>query len=278
MDKNVTVKLFSMERAREETPRFIDAIRAIDNIDGYENRERAIAPGFQVRLEFLDEENDHVVSGELTRIQTTNFPSEITPAGRTALNVNNRLGHSVVFRANHHRGVIAIEYNNRVCSPGRLFSYLQEFSRDAVYNVLPIVREEAWERYNRAGPRKLQVAVASPSDLRVLEGDGRAVGEAIAAMGEAYLAPKITVEIAMGHAPGQLSTRLTGLVREFLRRSASEEISLQKLKVFNPDFPEGIDFLDEFLIFRETLDLHDRDPDVNFGIKRDFLRRVMNGI
>ncbi len=155
---------------------------------------------------------------------------------------------------------------------------MREFNNAAVYNVLPIIREEAWERYNRAGPRKLQIAVASPEDLRVLEGDGRAVGEAIADMGEAYSAPKITVEIAMGHTRGQLGNRITGMLRELIRRSESEEIKLNKLKVYNPDFKEGIDFLDEFVIFRETLDLHDRDPDINFQIKRDYLRRVMNGV
>ena len=154
MDKIVTVKLFSMERAHEDTPRFLDVIQAIDAIDGHQNRERNITADFQVRLEHLEFESNHVVCGELTRIQTTNFPSEITPEGRIALSIDNRLGHSIVFRANHHLGITGIEYNSRVCSPGRLFSYMQEFNPAALYNVLPIVREEAWERFNRAGPGK----------------------------------------------------------------------------------------------------------------------------
>ncbi|MEA1833997.1 hypothetical protein U8607_18065 [Methylobacterium durans] len=277
MDKNVTVKLFRIERANETVPRIIDVLRRIDAIQGYGNRERHIGSNFVVRLESLDEENQHVVCGELTRIQSTNMPSEVTTAGRTALSTQNRLGHSVVFRINHHLGLLGMEFNSRVCSPGRLIGYLAEFDPTAAYRMLPLVREDAWERYNRSEPRKIQVSVASPTDLSVLDGDGRAVGEAIAAMGEAYEAPKITVEISMGQARGHLGQRITGFVHELLTKSSQEEIQLEKLKAFTPDFPEGIDFLDELVVFREELSLHDRDPDINFSIKKDYLRRVMYG-
>ncbi|GEO99992.1 hypothetical protein GCM10007887_27570 [Methylobacterium haplocladii] len=143
--------------------------------------------------------------------------------------------------------------------------------------MLPVVREDAWERYNQSAPRKIEVKVASPTDLSVLDGDGRAVGEAFSAMGDAYNAPQITVEISMGHSPGHLGRRITGAVRELLSRSARDQIQLEKLKVYNPDYPLGIDFLSELLIFHEELNLHDRDPDVNFATKRDYLRRVMYG-
>ena len=277
MDKNVTAKLFRMERSNDAIPRFIDVLRSIDAIVGHENRERQIATGFVIRLEHLEEENNHVVCGELTRIQTTNFPSEITPEGRQALSIENRLGHSLVFRANHHAGLLGIEANNRVCSPGRLFTYMADFNPDATYNVRPLVRLDAWERFNRSGPRKLQLAVASPTDLRALEGDGRAVGQAIAAMGEAYDAPKITVEISMGHARGRLGDRLRGLVESVLHSSQADDIELDKLKVFNDENPDGIDFTEELLIFKETLELHDRDPETNFQIKKRYLQRVMHG-
>jgi hypothetical protein len=277
MDKNVTVKLFRIERANETVPRLLDVLRRIDAIEGYANRERNIGRNFVVRLELLEEENQHVVCGELTRIQSTNMPSEVTTDGRIPLSTRNRLGHSVVFRVNHHLGLLGMEFNSRVCSPGRLLGYLAEFDPTAAYRMLPLVREDAWDRYNRSEPRKLQVSVASPTDLSVLDGDGRAVGEAIAAMGEAYEAPKITVEISMGHSRGHLGQKITGFVRELLSKSSEEEIQLEKLKAFTPDFPEGIDFLDELVIFREELNLHDRDPDINFQIKKEYLQRVMYG-
>ncbi|GJD83649.1 hypothetical protein [Methylobacterium haplocladii] len=277
MDKNVTVKLFRIERENDSVPRLVDVLRRIDSIPGYVNREKHIAPNFAVRLELLEEENQHVICCELTRIQSTNLPSEVTPAGRTALTTSNRLGHSVVFRVNHHLGLLGMEFNNRVCSPGRLLNYLHEFDSTASYRMLPVVREDAWERYNQSAPRKIEVKVASPTDLSVLDGDGRAVGEAFSAMGDAYNAPQITVEISMGHSPGHLGRRITGAVRELLSRSARDQIQLEKLKVYNPDYPLGIDFLSELLIFHEELNLHDRDPDVNFATKRDYLRRVMYG-
>ncbi|ARO57146.1 hypothetical protein B2G69_25280 [Methylorubrum zatmanii] len=122
------------------------------------------------------------------------------------------------------------------------------------------------------------MTVANPSDLRLLEGPAASTGTTLAAMAEAYGAPKITIAFSMGHAQGSLFESARGLIQSLITRSAANDVQVEKLRSYVEGESEPIDFLDELLIFRETLDLHDRDPDINFEIKRNYLRQVMHGL
>ncbi|MGU3496300.1 hypothetical protein ACLBXM_19850 [Xanthobacteraceae bacterium A53D] len=277
MDQNVSVRLYRLSRPDEAAPRISDVLKMIGNLS-HADRERKLGTSLDVRLELIEEENSHIICGEMTRIQSTNLPSEISSTSRTSLSLNSRLGHSVVFRVNHHLGLLGFQYDKRTCAPARFFQYLTEFVPAAKYNVEPILRDDMWERFDRSRPRKLQIAVASPSDLSVVEGEASTVLSAIRQMGEAYDAPKVSIELSMGHASGGLSSRVKDLVKKLIAANDRDDIDLTKLKAMGSAdglYDSDVDFLGEMLAFTETLELHARDPDINYELKIQYLKRVM---
>jgi len=236
--------------------------------------------GVGARLERLTEEPANCLAGEITRIQTTNFPSEVHDEGTKPLRINNPLGHGIAFRYQTETGTLAIQYEPRVLSPSRVFQYLEAAHEGAFYNLDPIVRNDAWNRFDRGPARRISIAIASPSDLDELEGASEAAATAASRLARAYDAPLINIELSMGHRKGNLGERAKTMVRELVGFAAKDEIDLRALRVVPARDSDGnggdeINLLDDVLNVREELNLPDNDPDTNYAVRKDFLTRVM---
>lgn len=68
-------------------------------------REQHLSADYIVRLENLEDDGADAIVGELVRCQNTNLPGAIDGNGLATLAVD-RLGHSVVFRYNHKKGML----------------------------------------------------------------------------------------------------------------------------------------------------------------------------
>ena len=278
MDKQITVRFFRIAKHHETTPPFEAALQAaFDSGPNSVDRERDVN-GQTIRLENLTL-NGACYDGEIVRKQGDNVPPEAHGEGLSPLRLQDDggLGHSIAFRYSPQLSVIAIQFDNRAVSVNRLAAYLKAFDAAYSYVAYPIIRHDAWERYNRGVPRKLSLRVASPTNLPEVEGEVGAVTSSIRRLAEISDAPVVTIEVSMGHAKGKLDDGLiTGILNYFTRGSAKDH-DVRKLEVVTAADDDGgaISFLDEVLKLREEITLP-RDPDENYSARRNFVARCLN--
>lgn len=138
MEKNFTFRFYELSKNSKATPDLLDVIRKISLIPSAKGREKQLAQDFVVRLETLEDDSADAIVGELTRCQGTNLPSEIDGDKRKALTAKS-LGHGIVFRLNHKKGFLGIQYDQRILTPGRLLEYVASFNANAIYSIAPII-------------------------------------------------------------------------------------------------------------------------------------------
>ena len=166
---------------KNHNPAFVDMLRQVALEPDKQKRQVQLAQDYTIRLEELEDDGADAVVGEFTRCQGTNFPAEIDGPNRKALTAKG-LGHSIVFRYNHKLGVLGIQYDPRVVSPGKVLEYLSFYNAAAIYKIEPRINAGAWKKFNSGQTRKLVMRIANPSDLKQVEGPGQAAAESMKAM------------------------------------------------------------------------------------------------
>ena len=257
---------------------FSDVLTQIGNIPSPRDRERLLATDYHVRAEII-ERHQGSIHGEFTRIQRTNFPSEVQDHGRRPLRVLNPLGHGVVFRYLPGTDQIGLQYDPRILSPSKLSYYLKQVIEGANFEFEPIVRVDMWDRFNQGAIRKISISISQPEHLDILDRGGAASAtRSIRDMAEAYSAPSISIELSMGHRKGGLSPSVRNLVSHFRNETIQDqvEVSSMKAKVKQEgEKTENLDLLEDILSTKEILELLDNDPESNYRIKLAALREKM---
>jgi hypothetical protein len=279
MDKRITFRFYRVTLAPGARHSFSDIISQIGAIPRPRDRERQLAEDYYVRAEIVESARGSI-HGEFTRIQKTNYPSEISDAGRRPLSTRNPLGHGIVFRylpATNHLG---LQYDPRTISPSKFVEYIREMVDGARYELTPIVRTDMWEKFNRGIVRKVSITVAQPTNLAAIErGGAQSVVHSLRDMGEAYEAPNITIDLSMGHRTGGLSERVKNMARHFRTQAVQDqvEVSSMKAKVQQEgEKSEDLDLLQDILSVKDKLELSDNDPDANYRVKLSALRDKMH--
>lgn len=279
MDKRITFRFYKVTRDPKSKVALADALQEIGNIDGAKAREKHLGTDFYARAEVIMPHKGSIV-GDMTRIQKTNLPAEIVGDERRPLRGKNPLGHSIVFRYLPGSGDLGIQYDPRILSPKRFMQYVGATVDNALFRLNPIVREDMWERFKEAPVRKLAIAIASPTNLESVDkGDAAAALTSFRNMGEAYDSPQITIEMSMGRKSGALSESIKGLVRHIRASVVKEQVDVARMKariVDEDDKSQDIDLLEDILSVKEELPLKDNDPDANYEIKIEALRKAMN--
>lgn len=277
MRNRVNFRFFQLSRHDENIPLFADVLREIAGIQPKNRRERQLSADFVVRLEEFEEDAPDSVIGEIIRVQSTNMPSEVLDDGRQRLSTNNPLGHSVVFRYDFQRSILGIQHDSRIASAGRLMEYVSSAWEGAFYNIYPVVKTDSWQRFNSGDTKKFGIRIARPSNLSVVDDNQSSVARGLKAMGDVYEAPYVHVELSMGRRGGFLSESVKALAHllHFNDEQGGAHIDKMYAVTYVDDTREEIDLIQERLVVREDLELHDRDPQVNYRIKRDFLRDAM---
>lgn len=270
MEKQFTFRFYDISREREEIPSMLDMLRQAYKEPDREKRQVQLAQDYIVRLEELEDDGADAVVGEFTRCQGTNFPAELDGSTRKALAAKG-LGHSIVFRYNHKIGVLGIQYDPRVVSPGRILGYLSSYNSAAIYRMDPRIDKDAWKKFNSGPTRKLALRISNPSDLEQVEGPGQAVSQSLKAMADAYDAPSILIEISMGHRKGSLSSAIRNLANSLSSLGGGASVDkLSAVTVIN-DISENIDLIEDRVVLKDTLGIDDRDPDTNYQVKKSYL-------
>lgn len=280
MDRRVSIRFYDVDRHNQNDPTLANVLREISEVERLTDREKDLDEDFRLRLERLeDDQNGSAIMGEITRIQTTNFPSEVHPDGTQPLSVGGPLGHGIIFRYNIEHGVIGIQHEPRVASLSRFLDYLNQMFSGANFDVRPKVREDQWRRFNDGATRKLKIRVASPRDLAAVEGVNQTTTSGIAQLAQTYNAPEITVEVSMGQRKGALSDAARHTVQGLLRLASLNQIDLRGMKATTKTAEgvpsEEIDFLEELVKETDRLELPDNDPARSYEIRKSFIKTAM---
>ena len=281
MDKRVTLRFYDVHKLSNSVPDLRDALKDLYDIGRARERQITLNGDVIARLERLDVGNSYV-TGEFTRMQVVNFPSEVQNNGVVPLSVNGPLGHGIAFRFRISDSLLAIQYEPRILAPSRIAAYILEMRSDAAYNFIPRMRSDAWERMSRSPLRKLSVAIASPAELSEIEDAGEAVAVAFRNMGRAYDSPTITAELSMGHQRGALGTTVKRMARQLFRKYQDGSVDLRKLRAVlkteqgKPN--DEINLLDEVLSEKGEINLPENDPDRSYRLRKRWIMGKMREV
>ncbi|MBY5354340.1 hypothetical protein HFO94_12470 [Rhizobium leguminosarum] len=278
MEKSFTFRFYNIGRDDPGKPAMVDVLRQAAGEPDKLKREQKLAQDVTIRLEELQDDGADAVIGEFVRCQDTNLPSELDGATRKPLTAK-KLGHSVVFRLNHKKGVIGIQHDPRIVSLGRILEYLHAYHAAAFYTVEPRLDPKAWQKFKKGSVRKLALRIASPDTMADLGGTDNAASTGIRSLAEAYDAPTIGIELSMGHRKGFLSNAIFDFADK-LTNSLGPTARLDKLTaitVINEE-TEVLDLIEERQMLKDTLAIDDRDPVKNYQVKTAYLAAQMKRI
>ena len=278
MDKTVTVRFYDVYKRDPKVPALRKALKDIYDTGDAQSRQATLDNGTIARLERL-EITDDFVTGEFTRIQDTDFPSEVRRDKVDPLGVNGMLGHGIAFRFCIADSILAIQYEPRILAPSRINSYILAMQSDASYEFRPRLNRDNWRRMAQRPLRKLIVGVASPTDLADIEGAGASVAESFRQMGDAYEAPSITIELGMGRRNGALGEAAKEMATQIFNKFQNDEVDLRKLRgVIETE--EGIpndevNLIEEILSQKDELNLPHNNPSRSYEIRKRWIARKM---
>lgn len=273
MDRSVTVRYFQIEAANE-AQNFPDAVDAAYGLGrSPHQRERTVRTVARVRLESVSRRRG-LLFGVVVRVQTDNIPPEARQAGLVPLSIGG-LGHSVAFCFDERSSVLAIQFDPRGVSLGLFLDYLAMTSGNGGFVYLPIINDDAWERYNRGQPRSLTLSIAAPQQLGALDGVAGGVLAASKRLAEITNAPIVTIEVSMGHAKGGLlKNAVDRVVQAFSSEESEADVRSLVVKTKSEGVPtDEIDFIKDLARDRDVLDLPSDDHEKNLRVRYAFLER-----
>ena len=258
MDKTISARFYDVQKANVNVPGLKSVLQRILRKRPAANREALLAANYLVRLERLDTHSGGDISGEFTRAQTTNYPSEVHDDAVRALHVDVPLGHGIAFFFRAKDSLMALQFEPRVLTSNRIASYIQAMDTRAMYIFSSHLRVDSWSRLQQYPLRKLLVGIANPHRLTDIENSRASVASSFLQMSEAYGAPQVNLELSMGRHGGSLAEPAKELARQFFALFRTNRLELRKLRgvVKEPGTAaDELNLLDEVMSVKGTLDL-----------------------
>lgn len=278
MEKAVTLRFFEVQRLQADRPALVDVIRKIA-ASKIADRGRSISDDIFVRLEDFSEDGA-CVEGQLVRGQLANRPGRMLDAGTENLPFSEPIGHGIAFRYRSTDGVLAIEYNPRVLSPGRAFEYFCAYEPRAEYALIAKLREDAWDEFEARPIRKLILNVAGHPNVAGADDPNSATWKNFGDMSERYGAHAIKIEISMGHAAGGLADNIKDLARDALSRFTQRKDDIRTLKAVvetaDGEPNEEINLIADLMNVKADLSVPGNDWKKFYKLRRDLLRQKLD--
>lgn len=270
----VTVRFFKIEKANPAAPDLDAALNAAFGLgQSAAERERSVFDQ-TLRLERLDADQTFY-AGEIVKKQTVDIPPEANNEGlqKLSLSEGGGVGHCIAFRYSVALQTIAIQFDNRKVSINRLLAYLRDIDPAYDYRAEAIVRSDAWEKYNRGLPTKLELEIAQPQNLAVVEGDVKSVIEATRDLAEVTDGPVISITVKMGRRKGSLAKETIDSVLSYFSTGPGGTEDVRKLRVTSSDEDgsEIINFLKDLLRESRDVNVPEGDPDGHYESRRRWL-------
>jgi hypothetical protein len=277
MDANVSARYFRVSDHVEQAPDFSDLLLG-EMGKAIPDRERDVTgAGVLLRVEQCEAEG-RFVSGQFCRKQTTNIPPQAGPRGLAPIVLpdGQGIGHLAAFRYHKPTRVILLQNNINCTTPHRISLYLMMINAAAVYGFKPVFREDALERFKNRKIRSFTVGFASPENLEALDDNGIAAAQGAKLLAEAYKGLDLTITIRAGKKRKQFLYFQS--VYESIKALLGSNANISQLKVSanEDEIGRNIDFLEEHMKCKETLDLPESDHSNNYKVRKDFLQAEFN--
>lgn len=275
MEKSVTLRFYTVRRTIEHKPALADVLRLIAQRSIADRESRVGDENFLVRLEDFVETADEM-HGQFVRGQSGNRPGRMLPDGTGNLPFHEPLGHGIAFRYRFRDGLLAVQFDPKILSPSKIMEYLYQQEPRAEYNLRPIMRKDAWERFEALPLRKLEVAIAGHPNPHDLENNDQPVWRNAAMIKDAYGADTVRFQISMGHRRGALADAAKDILREAFRRHLNGEDDIRAIKGVmetGDGLPnDEIDLMGALFDVKEDLHFDGDDFPRFYSLRRDLLR------
>ena len=279
MPSKITIRFYEVGKENANGLSLKEALKLVNKISEKGDRERLLTAGMTVRLERYEEDAGEL-AGEITRVRNTDFPYEVEADGVAPLSTEGPIGYGIAFRFRSSDHTLAIQYDPRIVSPGRLADYLAAIDPRGMFVITPKMDTANWRTFQKMPVRKLKVGVASPQHLGEIENSAASVAGALSTMAEAYEAPIVTVEISMGHRKGGLGQAAKNMAQEVFRLLKDGKADVRSLRArvatTEGEAAEDINLIDEVLSDRYEIALPKNDPDENYTIRKNLLKAKLN--
>ncbi len=217
------------------------------------------------------------VFGEFIRIRDTNFPMIVHDQGVGRIPVpdeGNNIGQGAVFCYMIAERRLYLQYDIRIVPDTRAMSYVSRFSNSVSFSANVRMRDNVWAQLQRGMVRKVMIRVASPNNFGALD-DGGGLKSNFNAMGQAYDAPSIYLEISVGRVR---DAELGGGIRQQLEilcnNGHEENLEVKSVKAqVKEDGIESeiIDLIDDVFSTQQDIVLPKNDPGPNYAIRKRLL-------
>lgn len=234
-----------------------------------------------VRLEdFVESETE--IHGQFIRGQTSNRPGRMLPAGTDNLPFNEPLGHGIAFRYRLRDGLLAVQFDTKILSPGKILDYIYQHEPTAEYSIAPRLRDDAWQRFAELPLRKLEVSVAGHANAHDLDNDAQPVWRNVALIKQAYGADTVRFQISMGHRDGALREGAKNVLREAFRRYESGEDDIRAIRGVletGDGIPnDEIDLMGTLFNVKEVVEFDGDDFQRYYALRRELLRNRIRAL
>ncbi|WP_394271013.1 hypothetical protein [Qipengyuania sp.] len=112
MDRDVTIRFYEIQYLDDGAPQLADTLRQISGLSKTQ-REQEVVGSITLRLEHLEETDDGLFLGDLTRVQTDNLPGHVTDENNDRLPVD-RIGHPAAFCFDPETNCIALQFDLKI--------------------------------------------------------------------------------------------------------------------------------------------------------------------
>lgn len=261
---NITVRYFQVTLPEGSYISFSTALKKIAE-ESLDKREKLL-DGVNFRLERYEETNTNTLKGEMTRIQTDDFPSEVVSSGLEKLKAG-KLGYGMAFVYDESLSVIALQYNNRVVSLSKFNSYLSAMYNGCNFQFLAIPGPDAWNDFLNSEVKRFKVKIALPQTLEADVDDP--LGKSMSELAQLYNSPYVTVEIGTGRKKMYLKDAIKDTASRLIN-----SITVESMKAKTVDMVEEIDLLEQMLRDRCEF-IVPADPDESYKSRSEFVEKSM---
>lgn len=270
MDRDVTIRFYEVIPSNADGEGIDDILVALDGMPKRE-RERDVTGGIRLRLEHL-EARDGLLLGDLTRVQTENLPGHVTDVENDRLPVN-QIGHPAAFCYDPETSCLALQFDIKI-GVGRVCDYFRAFADENQFGHLPILKQDALDRFENETPTKLHVKVARRRNFENAETNLSDFEEMIEQMGAWFDAPSVEITVSCrAHDGGINKERAIDTIRRWL--GLRDEIEgIQTIGGDTIESDEAYNFIKFLLKEKETLDLPANDPVDGRARRIAFVRNV----
>jgi hypothetical protein len=276
MTSRIAVRFFTVAAWEPGQPTFENALKKIMTLG--QNVARDLGDGVVIQSGNL-KVTGHYITGDLLRIQGSNFPTIVKQVGtvpeKLPMTIGSGLGYHAAFRYDTKRNILAYQLAKSAVPLGLLSAYLANACDCQSYGFYPVLRASKLKELNSMVPRTLLIKVADPAKLEAIESDQKNLRRALLNLRSLADGAYVKVQIGLGNRKGVMHKpglrRIVGWLLEQRDRKAGKVRTIKVIGKDQHDSDVPLDFISAQLGGAQTIDLDGLDPSENYAKRAEAL-------